>query len=653
VPIENFLPVIDNRRFDDILAEVRTRIPRYSPEWTDFNDSDPGITLAQLFAWMTDLLLYRINLVPELNYLKFLQLIGIELRPAQPATAEVTFPVKNTAATTWVSVPLGTPVATDNSSGGDPVVFETTRDLVALKAMLAAVQVLDGYSFFNVTPVNTAGTQGFEPLGPAAAEGSALMLGLDLNDVFPEVEINLAIFAEEKQSPDTFTSCGTPLNLPLTTSVISWEYWGGSGWRTLTLLKDETDGFLKSGHVYLKAPAAGQMAKTMIGSITTSLFWIRARLTRAAYDRVPRILAVRTNTVGVIQAQTTNDEVLGGSSGEPNQTFRLLHSPVLLDALIVEVDEGTGFAAWKRVDDFFSSGPHDQVFVLNATTGEVRFGDGIHGAIPTANVDNARANIVARVYRSGGGSQGNVAAGAIKTPLVSVTGVDDGKVSNLQPAAGGSDEQSIDDAKQRAASVLRSNGRAVTVSDFEELAKQAGNVRRARAMPLYHPRFPGTKIPGVVTVIVVPDNDQPNPTPSEATIRLVCAYLNQRRLLTTELYVIPPSYLRVDTEVHLTVSTVADLAAVTEAAQTALDDYFHPLRGGEDGLGWPFGGTIFFSRVYQRLLSISGVARVDSVAITVDGETAPDCTNVPIPAATLLYSGTHQVITSYDLSEDQ
>ena len=90
--------------------------------------------------------------------------------------------------------------------------------------------------------------------------------------------------------------------------------------------------------------------------------------------------------------------------------------------------------------------------MLNATTGEVRFGDGIHGAIPTANVDNARANIVARVYRSGGGSQGNVAAGPIKTPLVSVTGLDDGKVSNLQPAVGGQDEQSIDDAKQRAAS---------------------------------------------------------------------------------------------------------------------------------------------------------------------------------------------------------
>ena len=650
MPIENFLPSIDNRRFDDILAEVRTRIPRYSPEWTDFNDSDPGITLAQLFAWMSDLLLFRISLVPELNYLKFLQLIGIELRPAQSAVAEITFPVKNTAANSWISIPAGTAVATEGSNDGKPVVFETNRDLVALKAALAAVQVLDGYSFFNVTSINEAGNQGFEPFGPAAAEGSALMIGFDLNDVFPEVELNLAVFAEEKQSPDVFTDCGT---LSSTTSTISWEYWSGSSFRTLTLLKDETDGFLKSGHVYLKTPAAGAMTKTTIGSVTSSLYWIRARLKRAAYDRAPRILALRTNTVGAVQAETTRDEVLGGSNGEPNQTFRLIHQPVLPDSLILEVDQGDGFLPWTRVDDFFGSGAHDQNYVLNATTGEIRFGDGTRGAIPTANVANARSNVVARIYRSGGGKRGNVAAGLIKTPLTSISGLADDKVKNLQPAVGGTDEQSIEDAKQRAAAVLRSNDRAVTTTDFEELARQAGNVRRAKALPLYHPRFPGTKIPGVVTVVIVPDNDQPNPIPSEGTIRLVCAYLNKRRLLTTEVFVVPPAYVRVDTQVQLTASPLSDLAVVVESAQQALVDYFHPLRGGDDKLGWPFGGTIFFSRVYQQLLSVPGVVRVDKLTIQVDGEPAADCTNVPIPPVTLLYSGEHEVVAGYDFAEDQ
>jgi predicted phage baseplate assembly protein len=97
MPLETFIPKIDDRRYDDILVEARTRIARYTPEWTpvwtDVNDSDPGITLVQLFAWLSEMLLYRLGRVPEHNYLKFLQLLGIELTPAQAAQAEITFPV--------------------------------------------------------------------------------------------------------------------------------------------------------------------------------------------------------------------------------------------------------------------------------------------------------------------------------------------------------------------------------------------------------------------------------------------------------------------------------------------------------------------------------------------------------------------------------
>src|SRR5262245_3762684 len=173
---------------------------------------------------MTDLLLYRMNLVPELNYLKFLQLIGIELAPAQPAVAEITFPVQNTATSPWISIPAGTAVAAEGGDDATPVVFETSLPLIALKATLAAVQILDGYSYLNVTPTNDAATEGFEPFGPAASEGSAMMLGFDFNDAFPEVELSLAVFAEEKQTQEDVTaSCGTPASASLTTSQISWE----------------------------------------------------------------------------------------------------------------------------------------------------------------------------------------------------------------------------------------------------------------------------------------------------------------------------------------------------------------------------------------------------------------------------------------------
>ena len=89
-------PNLDDRTFNDLVAQAKTLIPRYTPEWTNFNESDPGITLLELFAWMTDIIIYRLNQVPERNYIKFLQLLGIQVNPAAPANAALTFKLANT-----------------------------------------------------------------------------------------------------------------------------------------------------------------------------------------------------------------------------------------------------------------------------------------------------------------------------------------------------------------------------------------------------------------------------------------------------------------------------------------------------------------------------------------------------------------------------
>src|SRR5688572_18033810 len=142
--IEASIPKIDDRRYEDIVTEARTRISRYTPEWTpvwtDLNDSDPGITLVQVFAWMSEMLIYRMSLTPELNYLKFLQLLGIELRPAEPASAAITLPVLDSFSEASVFVPERTQIAADAPDGGPPIVFETERGLTALKAPLTSVQ---------------------------------------------------------------------------------------------------------------------------------------------------------------------------------------------------------------------------------------------------------------------------------------------------------------------------------------------------------------------------------------------------------------------------------------------------------------------------------------------------------------------------------
>src|SRR5262249_60030797 len=91
---------------------------------------------AQVFAWQAEMLLYRLNRVPALNYVKFLQLIGIELQAAAPATAEVTFPIKADHSSPTVPIALRTQVSADPGDGEPLLIFEVTRAAVAWRARL-------------------------------------------------------------------------------------------------------------------------------------------------------------------------------------------------------------------------------------------------------------------------------------------------------------------------------------------------------------------------------------------------------------------------------------------------------------------------------------------------------------------------------------
>jgi predicted phage baseplate assembly protein len=657
MPLLDYVPAIDNRTYDDIVAEARTRIARYTPEWaplwTDVNDSDPGITLVQVFAWLAEMLIYRMNQVPELNYLKFLELLGIELRPAEPAAAEITFPVAAGVTAPYIIVPQRTQVSAPGPNGGPPVVFETDRSLFALTTPLAAVLAYDGYSFEPLTNANNDAQVGFQPFGAQPATGAALLLGFAPSGItpFPQVEVNIAVWVLQQAATLSAYDCSLPQTQVYPSAGLVWQYWNGVGWYALSLLKDETLSLQRSGHVYLKTPPAGQMQLGTFDSLSDPLYWMRAVIQSGGYERPPVLSAIRTNTVSASQAQTVQDEVLGGSTGAPNQTFNLANTPVLDGTMLLQVDEGDGFKDWTPVADFFGASPDDLVYVLDRTTGGILFGDGQHGHIPVANVGNPSANVVARTYRYGGGTEGNVAARTLTTTLTSISGIDDSKVGNLFAASGGRDEESLQDAKLRAPLTLKNKCRAVTAEDFESLAKEAANVKRAFAIPLFHPGFPGVKVPGVVTVIVVPDADVPNPTPSDGTIRTVCAYLNQRRLLTTELYVIPPTYQRVEIQVQVTAKNSADLAEVQQAVERALLTYFHPLTGGDDGLGWPFGGTIYFSRAYHEVLNVAGVQRVEQLVIVLDGQPYPVCQDVPVKPAALVYSMQHEIQVDYSFDQ--
>jgi predicted phage baseplate assembly protein len=384
----------------------------------------------------------------------------------------------------------------------------------------------------------------------------------------------------------------------------------------------------------------------MPGKTDAKRAWLRARLAATFYESAPTLSLVQANAVAAIAAQTVQNEVLGGSDGTPSQTFTLSSTPVLDGTLELQIDEGSGPETWTEADDFSGSGPNDNVYLLDPTTGVITLGDGVQGHIPVANLNNPSGSIVAIIYQFGGGANSNLpssyppSASAL-TLMTSMPGIDTGAVSMPFASYGGSDEETLQSAMNRAPEALKSRDRAVTCEDYEMLAKQAGQIARAKALPLVHPDFPGMQIPGVVSVIVVPNVDSPAPMPSPGLLRTVCAYLDQRRLITTELYVIPPTYTPVTITLQVLAQPDADTSAVEQGVESALATYLDPLKGGSldpatPGTGWPFGGTIYFVNVLRVASQVTNVVRVANLTLTLDGAPAPACTDVAIPSGALL-----------------
>lgn len=643
-------PVLDDRRFADLVAEARTRIPRYTPEWTDLSDTDPGMALVQLFAWMTDATLFRLARVPDLHYIKFLQLLGIELRPAEPAHAFVAFPVQAGSASTTVIVPKGTEVTAE---ADEPIAFETDEALIAVAARIVRVLSFDGATTTDVTPPPDENTPGepFQPFGPAAAPDSSLMLGFDTMlptaITFPRTQLSLMIYSHVDASAPDPVSCGGIDLRPFASAQLAWEYWDRTQWVALALDKDGSLALARSGRVVVRTPVEGTWKRDTISPAPESLFWLRVRVVTASYEHVPYLDAVVPNVVGITQAQTQRDEVLGGTTGRPNQTFKLAFAPVLAESLVLEIDEGDGFRRWTEVRDFFGSGPDQAQYAVNRTTGEVRFGSGEAGRIPVGNIQNPDSNVVAREYRHGGGKLGNVAARAIHNMSGVLNGIDTSGIRNDRAAFGGRDEESLADGLARGPDELKNKDRAVTADDFESLARHVPGVARAFTRPLVNPNFPSRSTPGAVTVVIVPDSDNPAPVPSEGLLRSVCAYLQPRRLLTCEPFLVAPVYQLVRVRADLIASPDADNVEVRKAVESRLLAYLHPLHGGEAGTGWEFGGPVFFSLVYRQVLQVSGVSRIETLVIELDGVEQPACQDVQLDPGSLASSTDHDILVTY------
>jgi hypothetical protein len=158
---------------------------------------------------------------------------------------------------------------------------------------------------------------------------------------------------------------------------------------------------------------------------------------------------------------------------------------------------------------------------------------------------------------------------------------------------------------------LRRCDRAVVAADFEALAAEANPaVARARCVPRRNLAAAGdADAPGHVSVIVLAAGGV---VPQPALLAAVAKFLEPRRLLTTRVHVVPPVFVPIGVSVTLTLTADAVDSTVRSKAAAALAGWLHPLTGGADGTGWPFGRAVYVSEVIRLLGTVAGVDHVDA-----------------------------------------
>jgi len=417
-----------------------------------------------------------------------------------------------------------------------------------------------------------------------------------------------------------------------------------------------------------KSYVRGSVAIAPFARFGAPASWLRARLAHDGEPRKSRVDGIYLNAVWASQLQTIENEVLGASNGEPDQVFFFRNVPVL-EGETIEVRELEGARAkveepilrdelsklgvpdadirsvrdprtgdvnevwvtWHEQPNLFFASPTARVFTIERSRGRLLFGGGGAGLAPVAAADN----IVARLYRSGGGTVGNVSKGAITQLLAGVLAQ---SVTNPRAAEGGADGQPIEDVLARGSAVVHHRRQAITAADYEALARDASPaVAVARALSTTHPS--GRFAPGWVTMLIVPRSNDARPVASFELRQRVQRFLAARApaAIATQISVIPAAYFPVGVTVSVSPLDAGSAGAVVQSVTSSLASFLHPLTGGPDGDGWPFGRDIFLSDVAALVESVPGVDFATSISLLVNGTSVGE--SVAVPADRIVVAG--------------
>jgi len=700
----DFLPKLpksdlDDRSFEDLVEECILRIPRYCPEWTNHNPGDPGITLIELFAWLTDQMLMRFNQVPRRNYVAFLELLGIRLQPPAPAECELTFYLTQ-AQPQPIRIPYATEVATVRTETQEAIIFSTDEEFAIgnpqIKHFLTGLteeerpnnlrqRTTRERSSSNNQWWNLEETLLFQQSLPSNC--FYLVLQEDIENSITGNVIALTFRGQVARSTGI-----DPENPPL-----RWEAWNGKNWQSTILRKpedDKTKGFsfsdlgeqgtnpsIDGADVILHLPQ--QLPSTDFGTEYRG-HWIRCvytypRQLQPSYSSSPSIFGIKVRSIGgavnASECIRIENELLGVSEGKAGQVFQLQAQPILRrkPGECIQVKPINSPAeTWQEVTDFADSGPEDLHYTIDAQTGMVQFGPLIRepaqlkhrtrersqiqpgGTIVRRDSTEGRnlsnlqpdyangapneslerqygkvpppgAEIYMTAYRTGGGSRGNVQAEKLLVIKQAIPYVK--SVVNYQPARGGIDQESLDEAVIRVPQILRTRESAVTPEDFENVAKTATRAV-ARAHCLTNAM---NTTPGRVTLLIVPrvetemidfrlgmDPDQYFVLNSMLETEIL-EYMQDRKPLGVQVKLQEPEYVGVSLTTEVIIEPKYNNPRVIEQIRTqlliALYRFLNPLTGGIEGKGWDLGRPVSRSDIFALCQKIPGIRYLGMVEL--------------------------------------
>ncbi len=348
--------------------------------------------------------------------------------------------------------------------------------------------------------------------------------------------------------------------------------------------------------------------------------------------------------------------LLGIGTGKPEQQCLLPELLAQQSGFALYTSEKGSWREWSLRQDFDSSTWADFAYLLDPTSGEVRFGTGEKSNVPAGN-----SGILIQ-YRTTRAELGNVAAGIINRladsphnrallydPAASPDGWTQVKnqiasVRNTQAAAGGAAAETVAHAAGRAITLVETTGRAVTLADYEHLAAQTPGTRIARvtARANLYPNFPCFQAPGMITVIILPYLPAGKPTPSPGLKQAVAKYLRRRRVIGTRVEVVGPTYIEVAVKAIVQAAAKVDKSALQQRIVDALNQFLDPLTGGPDGTGWPFGRDIYHAEIMQVIDRVAGMDHIISLELITES-CQPQCGNVCLGPTWLVKAGAHQI----------